>query len=54
MKSRVIQDDSDTGEDQTGDTANLLEKHIEPREAKSEHGAVDEHEPVGPTSKGVA
>jgi hypothetical protein len=54
MKSRVIQDDPNTGEDQTGDTANLLEKHIEPRDAESERGAADEHKPVGPSSKGEA
>jgi hypothetical protein len=54
MKSRVIQDDPNIGEDQTGDTANLLEKHIEPREAESERGAADEHEPVGPSSSGGA
>jgi hypothetical protein len=54
MKSRVIQDDPNTGEGQTpGDTANLLEKQIESREADAERGAVD-NEPVEPRSKAGA
>ena len=51
MKSRVIQDDPNTGEGQTpGDTANLLEHQIESREAEAERGAFD-NEPVEPSSK---
>jgi hypothetical protein len=47
MKSRVIQDGPNTGEDQTpGDTANLLE-----RESEANQDVVDDHEPVEPSSE---